>query len=114
LTTNIPAAGDIVWVDLDPAKGTEQNGVRPAMVISSAEISAFSSRSIICPITSNMADWPTKVKLPNGMITKGAVLADQPRSVHRAERGFRFIEHAPDDVLQTVREIIGELLEIHK
>ncbi len=111
---NIPAAGDIVWVDLNPVKGSEQSGVRPALIVSSTELSAFTSRSIICPITSNISDWPTKVTLPEGMITKGAVLADQLRSVHRAERGFRFIERAPDGVLRSVREIIGELLEIHK
>ena len=111
---NIPAPGDIVWVDLDPVKGSEQSGVCPALVVSTADVYAFTSRSIICPITSNISDWPTKVTLPEGMKTKGAVLADQPRSVRRSERGFRFIEHAPDEVLRSVREIVGELLEIHK
>ncbi len=46
------------------------------------------------------------------MRTKGGVLVDQVRAVERAERGFRFIERAPDEVLQAVRDIIGELLRI--
>ena len=30
----IPKQGDIVYVDLDPTKGHEQRGTRPAIVIS--------------------------------------------------------------------------------
>ncbi|MGN6548931.1 MAG: hypothetical protein ACTHJ3_03410 [Pararhizobium sp.] len=39
-----------------------------------------------------------------------AVLADQPRSVHRQERGFRLIEEAPPDVLTKVRAVLREIL----
>jgi hypothetical protein len=46
------------------------------------------------------------------MKTVGAVLADQPRTVHREGRGFRFIESAPDTVLSDVREIVGAILGI--
>jgi mRNA interferase MazF len=81
-------------------------------VLSDAVFNARDARSIICPITSNVAPWPTKVILPAGMKTRGAVLADQLRTVHRAERGFRFIERAPDEVLANVRAIIGALLGI--
>ena len=69
-------------------------------------------RSIICPITSNTDAWPTKVILPHDMNTKGAVLAGQLRSADRPERGFRFIEKAPADLLSNVREVITALLEI--
>ena len=80
--------------------------------MSSKNVHAFSNRSMICPITSNLDEWPTKVLLPAGMQIKGAVLADQIRSVDRSHRGFRFIEKAPDIVLSEVREILRELLEI--
>jgi len=46
------------------------------------------------------------------MKTRGFVLADQIRALHRSERGFCFIETAPDEVLDAVRRIIGELLGI--
>ena len=110
--TTIPDAGDIVWVDLNPAKGTEQRGVRPALVISSKDIHAFSKRSLVCPITSNSDEWPTKVMLHTNMQTKGAVLVDQIRSVDRSVRGFRFIERAPDTILAEVREVLRALLGI--
>jgi len=110
--TNIPAAGDIVWVDLNPVRGSEQSGIRPERVVSTSEVHAFTKRSIICPITSNLDEWPTKIPLPSGVITKGAVLADQVRSVDRSERGFRLIERAPAELLDSVRHMIGTLLQI--
>ncbi|MEO9338072.1 type II toxin-antitoxin system PemK/MazF family toxin [Mesorhizobium sp. SB112] len=105
-------AGDIVWIDLDPVKGTEQGGRRPGIVLTGSEFNSRDQRSIICPITRNLSPWPTKVILPDHLQTKGAVLADQPRTVHRLERGFRLIEKAPEDILNAVREILGELLQI--
>jgi mRNA interferase MazF len=110
--TTIPAAGDIVWIDLDPVRGTDQSGTWPALVVSSSNVHAFTKRSLICPITSTLDEWTTKVFLPVGMTTGGAVLADQLRSVDRSERGFRFIEKVADHVLAEVREKLRELLEI--
>jgi len=69
-------------------------------------------RSIVCPITRNLEPWPTKVALAPGMKTRGAVLVDQVRSIHRAGRSFRFIEKAPDAVLADVRTILGALLSM--
>jgi mRNA interferase MazF len=115
MTTTEPRiveAGDVVWVDFDPVRGTEQAGVRPAVVLTAASYHALDPRSIVCPITRNVTAWPTKVMLPSSMKTKGAVLVDQMRTVYRPGRGFRFIERAPDQVLADVRLIIGALLGI--
>lgn len=105
-------AGDIVWVDFDPALGTEQAGRRPAIVLTDSDYNELYPRSVVCPITKNLVPWPTKVLLSDGMKTRGGVLADQPRTVHRSVRGFRFIETAPDEVLDQVRAVLGELLRI--
>jgi hypothetical protein len=32
--------------------------------------------------------------------------------MHRAERGFRYVETAPDEVLAQVRQVVGALLGI--
>lgn len=105
-------AGDIVWTELDPVMGTEQGGRRPAIVLTNRDFNSRDRRSIICPITRNLTPWPTKVILPAGMKTRGAILVDQIRNVTRAERSFRLIETAPDEVLEAVRAILGELLGI--
>ena len=105
-------AGDIVWVVFDPVIGTEQGGRRPAIVLSDASYHLLYPRSIVCPITRNPTYWPTKVLLPEGMKSRGSILADQPRTVHRKGRSFRFIERAPADVLAQVREIVASVVGI--
>ena len=105
-------AGDIVWADFDRVLGTEQGGRRPAIVLTSSGFHEQDERSIVCPITHNMNPWPTKVFLPGGMRTSGAVRCDQIRNVHRAGRGVRFIEHAPEDVLADVRAVVASILGI--
>lgn len=102
-------AGDIAWVVLDPVIA-EQGGRRPAIVLTDGDYNSFYSRSIVCPITRNVTLWPTKVLLPVGMKTAGAILADQPRTVHREGRSFCFIERAPDEVLAQVRAILVAIL----
>jgi len=102
--------GDVVWVVFDPVIGTEQGGRRPALVVTDTQFNRREPRSIVCPITRNLEPWPTKVVLAQGMKTRGAVLVDQIRSVHRAGRSFRFIEKAPEAVVAEVRAILGALL----
>ena len=36
-TAYIPWRGDVVWINLDPQKGPEQRGHRPAVVLSSSD-----------------------------------------------------------------------------
>ena len=108
----LPDAGDIVWVDFDPVRGQEQQGVRPALVLTGRQFHERDRRSIVCPITSSMAPWPTKILLPDGLPVHGGVLVDQIRSVDRAQRGFRFIARAPEPTLLEVRARLALLVGI--
>ena len=106
-------AGDLVWVDLRPARGREQGGVRSAVVLTDDEFHRRSDAAIICPITSNTAPWPTKVLLPIGLKVKGAVLVDQIRTLDRLARGFRAIDRVPDEILNEVRGRLATLIGIN-
>jgi len=110
MTPEAPRAGDLVWVDFEPARGTEQRGARPALVISATPYNQASQRSIVCPITRNAQEWPTKVPLPPGCGVTGFVLADQVRSVDRSQRGFRKVGQAPLETVDAVRQKIVGLL----
>lgn len=98
-----PDEGDLVWVDLDPIKGHEQGGYRPAIVVSPKIFNETRHTTIVCPITRNVSPWPTKVVLPEGLPVSGAVLTELVRAVDRARRGVRTIGKAPPEVLQEVR-----------
>ena len=108
----LPEAGDIAWVDFDPIRGTEQGGKRPALIISEHGMHDMTRRAIICPITRNTQPWPTKLILPNGLKTQGAVLIDQICSIDREARILRLLGKVPAPFLALVRRKLAALLGI--
>ena len=109
----VPEAGDIVLLNLDPTIGTEQAGVRPCLVLSARLMQSFSKRVIVCPITSNVSPWPTKVFLPEGLRVMGAVLIDQIRAVDREARMLRIMDKVPEATLAEARDILATLCGIN-
>jgi len=105
-------AGEIVWVEFDPAAGREQAVRRPALVLSDRDYHRISALALVCPITSNAGLWPFKVLLPDGLKVRGAILVDQIRSVDRASRIFKRIGVAPPDVLAAVRAKLAATLNL--
>ncbi|GJD59584.1 type II toxin-antitoxin system PemK/MazF family toxin [Methylobacterium dankookense] len=105
-----PRPGELLLVDLEPVRGTEQRGIRPARVVSDPDMNVLTRRVIICPITRNTNPWPTKVFLPAGLVIEGAVLVDQVRSVDRTTRILRSLGTVPDDILREVRGRLRTLL----
>jgi mRNA interferase MazF len=108
----LPNAGDIIWVDLDDARGSEQSGRRPALVLSPLTYHEASPRTIVCPITRRVRGWPTEVVLPDGLMTAGVVLCDQIRTIDRGQRPLFFAETAPASLMVEVRRRIASLLGI--
>lgn len=106
-------AGDLVLVELRPVRGTEQDGTRPAIVISDSGMHEFSRRALICPITRNRRPWPTKVMLPDGIGVQGAILVDQLRSIDRRERILRHLGTAPIEILHEVHRTLAVLLALN-
>lgn len=45
--------GDVVWADLDPAAGHEQNKRRPLIVVNNDEYNRYNNLVMTVPITSN-------------------------------------------------------------
>lgn len=106
----IPRAGEIAWVELDPVRGREQSGRRPALVVTDATYNEASTRVVICPISRTIRNWPWDVLLPMHLRTTGVVMVDQVRSIDRSERLFAIIETAPPEVLVDVRDRLAALL----
>lgn len=106
--------GDLVLVEFGPVRGSEQDGRRPALVVSVAEMNAQTRRVVVCPITGNISPWPTKVLLPAGLAVSGAVLTDQVRSIDRKARILRRLGSAPDAITAVVRYQLAVLLGIDR
>ena len=81
--------GRIAWVEFDPAAGHEQQGRRPAVIISPPEYNQLSSLCVVCPITSSPAPWPWKVRLTDTVEIEGWVIIDQLRAADTNARHFK-------------------------
>jgi len=108
----IPNRGDIVWVSFTPQAGHEQAGLRPALVLSPATYNGKVGLAILCPITSQIKNYPFEVLIPDGLKIGGAILSEQVKSLDWKIRQAEFICKLPkstfDEVLQKVGTLIGQ------
>jgi mRNA interferase ChpB len=106
--------GDIYLIDLNPGQGKEQLGKRPVLIVSHRNFN-HSGTSIVCPITSggNYARFAGfAVPLSGaGTSTQGVVLCNQIRSLDIDARCGRFVEQAPDFIVEEVIAKLQALLE---
>jgi mRNA interferase MazF len=105
----IPERGDLVWVNFNPTKGHEQNGERPAFVISPKIYNEKAGLVLLCPVTSKIKGYPFEVELKGNNIG-GAILTDQIRSVDWRARRVKKIESVPVSLAQEVRAKILALV----
>lgn len=99
--------GDVVWVDLDPARGSEADKRRPAVVVSNDganRIAQQLGRGVVTvvPVTTSTAKvFPFQVLLPARrcrLSRTSKAQAEQIRSV-AVERIGKVAGHLPPDIL---------------
>ena len=106
----VPDRGDAVWLEFDPQAGYEQAGRCPELVLSPASYNARVGLALVCPITSQVKGYPFEVALPAAGRLRGAVLADQVKSLDwRTRRAQRF-GRVPADLMEQVIVRIEVLL----
>lgn len=80
--------GDIFLVDLNPVVGTEQAGIRPALVIQIDRANVSSPHTIIIPFTTRIKETvlPSHVKIPSevgGLAEDSILLCEQIRVIDK-------------------------------
>ena len=94
----VPDRGDVVWLSFDPQSGHEQASRRPAVVLSPRAYNRKVGLALLCPITSHVKGYPFEVILPDDLAVRGAVLADQLKSLDWKARRAELTGRLPDDV----------------
>jgi mRNA interferase MazF len=109
----LPDTGDLIWTDLDPTKGREQAGRRPALVVSPAAFTENTGLAIVCPITSRVRPFPTSVVLPASLPIAGEILTSHIRSIDTQARPIRHAGVAvSDETAQLVRAKLATFITI--
>lgn len=111
VTSYVPEAGDIVFMDFDPQIGREQAKRRPALVVTDARYNRASGLAVVCPLTSKRKPYPFALPVNVGGV-EGAILVDQLKSMDWAGRRAQFHSKAAPSMLTKVRRYIAVLLSI--
>jgi len=101
-----PKQGDIIIMDFNPQKGFEQQGRRPAVIVSNNFFNKLSSLALVCPISNTTSDFPLNVGLDERTKTKGSILCQHIKSLDLKKRNTSFVEKAPKDILEETLHII--------
>ena len=85
--------GDIWWVDFSPVRGSEQGGIRPALVLQNDTGNRASTTTIVAAITSQYRrPYPFQVEISaeeSGLEKPSLVLLEQLRTVDKSRlRGW--------------------------
>ena len=98
--------GDIFLVDLNPVVGTEQAGIRPALVIQIDRANVSSPHTIIIPLTTRIRETilPSHVKIPAGIggLTEDSILLCEQIRVIDKRRLVRRIGNIEEEDIRKV------------
>ena len=106
----VPRRGDAIWLNFNPQSGHEQAGRRPALVLSPENYNLKTGLAVLCPITSQIKGYPFEVELPSGLPVKGAILADQVKSLDWRAREAALIKKLPTAVSNRASELLAALI----
>ncbi|HET7571768.1 MAG TPA: type II toxin-antitoxin system PemK/MazF family toxin [Gaiellaceae bacterium] len=106
-----PRRGEVYMVDFDPARGSEQAGVRPACIVSNDVANQNSPVVTVAAITSTIPSrqYPFNVPLPAGTLPReGTILCAQLMTVSKE----RLMRHR-GDLSQEIMAAVAEALRVH-
>ena len=101
--------GDIYYADLSPVVGSEQDGIRPVLIVQNDVGNKYSSTIIALAITSKI-----KVRLPTHILIKGSkyglpkdsvILAEQSRTLDKTRLKNK-IGHLDRDTMELVKKAL--------
>ena len=106
--------GDVVLCDFNPVVGTEQAGVRLAVVLQIDRANAVSPHTIIAPFTTKIrrALLPSHVLVPagiGGLTQDSVVLCEQIRVVDK-RRIIKVLGHLDDSSMQPIAKALSAIL----
>ncbi len=114
LKRGVPERGDVFHIDLDPAKGRDQQGKRFVLVLTPAAFNRF-GLTLVCPVTQGgefAREHGFAVSLSGaGTGIQGVALCHQVRTLDYKERNASWVESLPDAIVEEVLARVRTLLD---
>lgn len=105
--------GEIWYADLNPTKGSEQQGYRPVVIISGNVVNTYLQIVIACPLTSKIKDYKGNIILEpdkkNGLKETSEVMVFHIRSISKA-RLVQKVGSITSKELHQIKEGLGDIL----
>jgi len=106
--------GDVVLCDLNPVKGTEQAGIRPAIIVQTNRANVISPHTIIAPCTSKIrrALLPSHVFVPanvGGLTKDSVILCEQIRVIDKS-RIIKILGSLEQEYLEKLNRALSIIL----
>lgn len=105
----IPQKGDLVILTFDPQAGREQQGRRPALIISNDLFNGRVGLAIACPITNTDRNFPFHIAVNNEHLS-GFIMSEQVKSIDYNARKVKFIAKVDTEVLNHVLGLIESIV----
>jgi mRNA interferase MazF len=106
----VPKKGDLVILSFNPQAGHEQKGRRPALVVSNTLFNKHTGLAMVCPLTNRNRNYPFHVKVPDQSSLSGYIMVEQIKSIDYESRKAKFVEKAPQTILNDVLGILDACL----
>ena len=106
----IPQKGDFISYFFSGQTGHEQHGRRPALVISNDLFNQQTGMTMVCPITNSDRGYPFHLPIPAGHKIFGTVMVDQMRTIDYQARKVRFLDNAPDSLVEEALLILDRIV----
>ncbi|HSW93244.1 MAG TPA: type II toxin-antitoxin system PemK/MazF family toxin [Gammaproteobacteria bacterium] len=104
--------GDVYWVDLNPAKGSEINKKRPCVIVSATPINRARNTVIVIPLSTAAKPRPPIVVQVKCMDKQVSAVCDQIRTVDKtrlAEQAGNLSDHDMDILDDSLRQVLSLL-----
>ena len=99
---------DVVWVDLEPVRGSELRKRRPGVIVSLDVLNRALETVVVCPMTSQIHQtWRSRLQVKIAG-KQAEVAADQIRAVSKSRLGSKLGALTPRDAA-ALRRLLAEM-----
>jgi mRNA interferase MazF len=105
-----PQIGEVWKIKLYPVRGSEQDGIRPCLIVSPNSMNKALNTVIVIPLTRSKKDWPTRVSINVSGIESQACI-EHIRSVSKERFLEKICTVSREEMATTRKHLVATFVE---